>query len=71
MSIFSSKRPQAKQHYIHNKLLRCMHCSHDLLHERLSTLPAAPTSFKDWAHRHAVCYECAECGFLHWFIQKD
>jgi hypothetical protein len=71
MGLFSSKKPEARQYYLREKLLRCMHCSHDLFHERKSVLPMPPASLGDWSQRHANCYECADCGFIHWFADKD
>ena len=71
MGLFTGTKPEAKQYYVLNKQLRCHHCNHDLFHMRRSVLPMPPASFSDWAKRYATCYECSDCGFIHWFSEKQ
>lgn len=70
MNLFGTEKPQAQQYFIRDKQLKCMHCSGDMFHKRSSQLPMRPATLKDWANRDTVCYECSNCGFIHWFGEE-
>jgi predicted nucleic-acid-binding Zn-ribbon protein len=57
---------------IHGHVLKCLICGHEEFHKRQAQLNTAAASFFgfDWANRSALCYVCAQCGHIHWFLPK-
>ncbi len=52
--------------------LRCAICGYDRFREREAQLNTAAATFFnfDWANASAVCYVCAQCGYIHWFLPQ-
>ena len=52
--------------------LECLVCEHDKFYKREAQLNTAAASFFgfDWANQTGVCYVCASCGYIHWFLPK-
>ncbi len=52
--------------------LECLVCGNDTFHKREAQLNTAAASFFgfDWANQTGLCYVCAECGYIHWFLPK-
>lgn len=67
MSLFKSE-PISVQ--VHGRELSCLVCGHDCFHKREAQLNTAAASFFnfDWANSTGVCYVCARCGYIHWFL---
>ena len=55
---------------INARALRCQVCGHGLFRRRQAQVGAnLATLFGfDWADSSAVCFVCAGCGYVHWFI---
>lgn len=57
---------------IQGRDLKCLVCGHDCFHKREAQLNTAAASFLyfDWASPTGVCYGCAKCGYIHWFLPQ-
>jgi len=55
---------------INGKPLACLVCGHDSFWKREAQLNTAGASLLgfDWANATGVCYVCAKCGYIHWFL---
>lgn len=52
--------------------LKCLVCGFDSFWKREAQLNTAAASFFnfDWANPSGICYVCAKCGYIHWFLPK-
>ena len=57
---------------IRGRELKCLVCGHDAFWKREAQLNTAGASFfnLDWANPSGVCYICAQCGYIHWFLPQ-
>ena len=58
---------------VNGRELRCQVCGAGEFRRRealLNTALATALNF-DWANRSAVCYVCATCGYIHWFLPQQ
>lgn len=57
---------------VQGRELRCLVCGHDCFHKREAQLNTAAASFfnLDWANSSGICYVCARCGYIHWFMPQ-
>jgi hypothetical protein len=69
VSLFS---PEPTSVEIHGRELKCLVCENDAFHRREAQLNTAGASFFgfDWANASGVCYVCARCGYIHWFLPQ-
>ena len=69
MSLFKSEPISVE---IQGRELNCLVCGHDCFHKREAQLNTAAASFLnfDWANPTGVCYVCAKCGYIHWFLPQ-
>jgi DNA-directed RNA polymerase subunit RPC12/RpoP len=58
---------------IKDRPLRCTHCGHGRFAHRSAQLNTAFMEFFDlaWLNKTADIYVCAQCGFLHWFLDPQ
>ena len=68
MGLFDKAEPMGVE--INGKPLACLLCGNDSFSKREAQLNTAGASFLgfDWANRTGVCYVCAKCGYIHWFL---
>lgn len=68
MGLFEKK--QAKSVRVAGLDLHCEICKQATFWEREAQLNTAVASFFDfdWANKTATCYVCANCGYVHWFL---
>jgi len=63
--------PDAKPVWIEkiNKELVCTLCGNHLFYSRSILLNTRFLTYflLDWLNRSAKCYECSQCGYIHWF----
>ena len=54
-----------------DKPLICMVCGHDRYYDRESMLNTRGGEFFGfaWANKTATNYICAQCGYIHWFLE--
>ncbi|HLP76111.1 MAG TPA: hypothetical protein VK327_04270 [Candidatus Paceibacterota bacterium] len=69
MGLFSQDRTSVE---IKGKVLKCLVCGNDEFHKREAQLNTSAASFFgfDWANKSGVCYVCASCGYIHWFLPQ-
>ncbi|MCE2614066.1 hypothetical protein LVD13_13910 [Flavobacteriaceae bacterium D16] len=69
MPLFSKEETPVKVE-VHGKPLQCRICDHDTFYKRRSQLNTQLATFfnVDWANRSAVCYVCAKCSHIDWFL---
>lgn len=67
MGLFSSEPVSVE---IQGQPLKCLVCTHDQFNRREAQLNTSGASFfnLDWLNRSGVCYVCARCGYIHWFL---
>lgn len=67
MSLFKSDPVSVE---IQGKVLKCLVCGHDEFAKREAQLNTSAATFFnfDWANASGVCYVCARCGYIHWFL---
>lgn len=55
---------------INGQQLQCLVCRYDRFRKREAQLNTAVASFFnfDWANQTGLCYVCAKCGYIHWFL---
>jgi hypothetical protein len=68
MGLFKKQEPIQVE--IRDHQLLCHVCQHDAFWRREAKLNTTLAEFFEvaWANRSAVCYVCAQCGFVHWFL---
>ena len=68
MGLFDAPQPigvEIKSHALH-----CVICRHPRFHRHKIRLDRAGLFTSDWSDPMAVSYECAYCGYLHWFMPQ-
>ena len=57
---------------VQGRELKCLVCGHDAFWKREAQLNTAAASFLnfDWTNPSGVCYVCAKCGYIHWFLPQ-
>ncbi len=57
---------------IHGRDLKCLVCGNDDFIKREAQLNSSGMSFlnMEWAGPSGVCYVCAKCGYIHWFLPQ-
>jgi hypothetical protein len=57
---------------VNGKPLECLVCGTKRFQHRRAQLNTAAATFfhLDWANRSADCVVCADCGYIHWFLQE-
>ena len=70
MSLFDAPEPVGVE--IKGRGLRCVVCQHDRFWRRSAQLHTATATFfqLQWTNPSALCYECDNCGYLHWFMPQ-
>jgi len=70
MSLFDKAEPIGVD--IRGRPLACLVCGHEGFWKREAQLNTAAASFFnfDWANRSGLCYVCAQCGYIHWFLPQ-
>lgn len=71
MALFEKAEPEAVE--IDGRELRCQLCGHGSFWRQRAQLHPALSAFLsfDWANRSAVCFVCAKCGYIHWFLPQE
>ena len=69
MELFKKDEPEEVR--VGERDLRCLVCQGTKFVSRNAQLNTAlATFFKlDWTNESALCVVCAECGYIHWFVQ--
>ncbi|NOU60945.1 hypothetical protein [Marinifilum caeruleilacunae] len=64
------KKAEAQQVSVKGHQLHCPVCSETLFYQREAQLNTAVASFFnfDWANRSAICFVCANCTHISWFL---
>ena len=64
---------EGQQIRIRGHELRCKHCAGTLFISRRAQLNTSFLEFFDlgWLNKAADIYVCAQCGFLHWFLEPQ
>ncbi|HEU5125447.1 MAG TPA: hypothetical protein VFW05_15450 [Verrucomicrobiae bacterium] len=67
MGLFSSDPVNVE---VLGQALKCLVCAHDQFSRREAQLNTSGATFfnLDWLNRSGVCYVCARCGYIHWFL---
>ena len=70
MGLFDAPEPigvEIKGHELHYII-----CRHNRFWRRKAQLNKASSTFLslDWTDASALCYECDNCGYLHWFMPQ-
>ncbi|WP_022825626.1 hypothetical protein [Hymenobacter norwichensis] len=68
MGLFDAPEPVRVE--IKGHALQCVICGHQSFHRNEAKLDRAGLFTSDWADPIAICYECDNCGYLHWFMPK-
>ena len=70
MGLFGDKEPTQVE--VRGQVLKCQVCGRDGFWRKEAQLNTAAASFfnLDWANQSAVCYVCAHCGYVHWFLPQ-
>ncbi|RSK46639.1 hypothetical protein [Hymenobacter perfusus] len=68
MGLFDAPKPVRVE--IKGHTLQCIICGHQGFHRNEVKLERAGLFTSDWTDPHAICYECDNCGYLHWFMPK-
>ncbi|RSK37604.1 hypothetical protein [Hymenobacter metallilatus] len=68
MGLFSASQPVRVE--IKGNPLHCVICQHQSFHRREVQINKLSLLTPDWADPVAICYECDNCGYLHWFMPK-
>jgi hypothetical protein len=57
---------------VQGRELKCLVCGHDAFRKTEAQLNTATATFFKfvWANRSGVCYVCAKCGYIHWFLPQ-
>lgn len=57
---------------VQGRELKCLVCGHDAFWKREAQLNTAMATFFnfDWANSSGLCYVCAKCGYIHWFLPQ-
>jgi len=57
---------------VQGRELKCVVCGHDAFWKREAQLNTATASFfnLDWTNPTGICYVCAKCGYIHWFLPQ-
>ena len=55
-----------------NIRLTCQICGHKRFYTRKTLMNTVAFSFLniDWANKKATNYICAQCGYIHWFMEE-
>lgn len=55
---------------VQGRELKCLICGNDAFWKREAQLNTATATFFnfDWTNPSGVCYVCAKCGYIHWFL---
>jgi hypothetical protein len=71
MALFEGRPPHRVR--VAGTDLRCHVCGSFQFRERRAQLNTAGATFLGlgWTNRSAVCYVCAVCGYVHWFLTQD
>ena len=70
MGLFGNKEPEPVT--IAGLTLHCEICKEQSFWRREAQLNTSVASFfgLEWANRSALCYVCANCGYIHWFLPR-
>ena len=70
MKLFGKEDPESVR--VAGRDLRCLVCDGTQFWCRRAQLNTAlATFFKlDWTNESAHCLVCADCGYIHWFVQS-
>ena len=57
---------------VQGRELKCVLCGHDAFWKREAQLNTTFATLLrlDWADKSGVCYVCARCGYIHWFLPQ-
>ena len=71
MGLFGQEQPETVE--VAGRALICEICGHDRFWMRKAQLNTAVATFfnLDWANPSALCYVCAGCGYIHWFLPRE
>lgn len=69
MGVFGEEKGEACR--VKGRELKCLVCGHDRFVEKEAQLNTASATFwgLDWLNKSGVCAVCAECGYIHWFVE--
>lgn len=69
MGLFGKSEPEHVE--VKDKPLRCEICKNDTFWPRRAQLHTGLMSFLDleWTGKTADCMVCANCGYIHWFLE--
>ena len=59
-----------KSYAILDKPLHCQICNFDEFHHRKAVLKDGTNFFKWLFDTPAMCFVCARCGYVHWFLPR-
>ena len=70
MGLFDAAKPVGVE--IKGTILHCVICRHNRFWRRDAQLHTGTSTFLqlEWLDATAVCYECDNCGYIHWFMPK-
>ena len=70
MGLFGKKEPEQVE--VCGRRLSCTVCGSEGFWRRKAQLNTMLATFFDfdWANHSAVCFVCAECGYIHWFLPQ-
>lgn len=70
MSLFGEADPIGVE--VQGRELKCLVCGHDGFRKREAQLNTRGAAFLnlEWANASGVCYVCAKCGYIHWFLPQ-
>jgi predicted nucleic-acid-binding Zn-ribbon protein len=70
MSLF--KKPEPVSVEIQGQSLKCLVCRGDEFYRHEAQLNTAFASLLnlDWTDASGICYACAKCGYIHWFLPR-
>jgi len=57
---------------VQGRALKCLVCGHDEFWKKAAQLNTAGASFLnlEWTSPSGICYLCARCGYIHWFMPQ-
>lgn len=67
MSLFKSDPVSVE---VQGRELKCLVCGHDGFHKQEAQLNPARAGLLDWTVPTGICYVCAKCGYIHWFLPQ-
>jgi hypothetical protein len=73
VGLFSTPEPDTVEIAANGgRSLKCLVCGHDRFWQREAQLNTAGMTFLglDWANASGICVVCANCGFIHWFMEE-